>query len=60
MNIWKGLRMLFARRNTERKPDALRAQMTIALQANERAGENARAALMEVLENSDRVRGARR
>lgn len=38
-------------------PDPIRAQIVVATQRNERAGENARNALAELLDRNDGIRG---
>jgi hypothetical protein len=57
--IRKALQMLFGPRQPQAalNPDPIKAEMSVAVQANERAGANARAALEEMLATSDRVRG---
>ena len=50
--------MLFGATTRERAaPDPIRAQVVIATQRNERASENARQALAELLERNDGLRG---
>lgn len=57
--IRKALQMLFGPRSPQpgTKPDPIKGEMSMAVQANERAGANARAALEEMLAASDRARG---
>lgn len=53
--------MLFGTTTRERAaPDPIRAQVVIATQRNERASENARQALAELLERNDGLRGTRK
>ena len=56
MKFLERLAIMFGRTPRAHKPDPLGAHMTIALQANERAGENVRAALEDMLATNDRVR----
>ncbi len=60
--IRKALAMLFGSRSPQpgHNPDPIRGALTIALQRNETAGANARAALEDLLSNSDRARGVPR
>ena len=46
----------FTRKLERPTPDPIRAQFVIATQRNERAGENARQALAELLERNDGLR----
>jgi len=62
MSIKKGLAAMFgfASRTDERPaPDPIKADLTRATQANERAGENARQALEELLKRNDDLKGSR-
>lgn len=50
----------FAARTDERpNKDPIRADVTRALQANERAGENARQALEDLLKRNDGLKGSK-